>query len=227
MTVIAAVALSDRVIMGCDTATDYGGTFVYSTRGKIGVLSANNGERVLIGAAGNAAAGRMLDRHLTIEATPADPADTAEADRWAGALAEAITEILADAKPPLIAAHTDNADGLDADLLVAWRQHMWLVFAHTAIRPHNGKIAIGSGRDLALGSLITAGRSGRHPEEAVLNAIELACIFDRGCSVDERGPIVHSTVDRAAPYSIADLAEMRRYVDEMRAPQQQARSGLY
>ncbi|MEV0031418.1 hypothetical protein [Nocardia sp. NPDC050793] len=197
MTVIAAMALPlpNRVIMGCDTATDHGGTFVYSKRGKIGVHQASNGERVLIGSAGNASAGRMLDRCLTIEATPEDPDDIDAADRWAGALAEAITGILADANPPLTVSHSDNASGIDADVLVAWRHHVWLLFAHAAIRPTGGIVAIGSGRDIALGSLYTAARSVTNPKGMMADAIELACKFDRGCSVDERGPIVISTVD--------------------------------
>lgn len=195
MTVIAAVALDDRVVMGCDTGTDHDGTFVHTVRGKIGVLHAANGERVLIGSAGHASAGRILGRALTVEATPDDPSDTIAADRWAAAVAEAITGILADANPALTVSNPDHGGDIAASILLAWRQHVWLVFAHVAIRPSDRIIAIGSGRDLALGSLHTGADHFVGPEAAVRFAIGLACRLDRGCSVDERGPLVLSTVD--------------------------------
>jgi ATP-dependent protease HslVU (ClpYQ) peptidase subunit len=196
MTVIAAIATENQVIMGCDTATDHGGTSIYSARGKIGVINASNGERILIGVAGNSAIGPTLDRCLTIESTPDDRDNASDADRWASALAEAITHVLAEANPPLLAQFSDSANGLDGSLLVAWRRHLWLVCAHAAIRPDNGIAAIGSGKDLALGSLHTSGPNGLvHPEVAVSYAIGLACAYDSGCGVDGRGPIVHSTVE--------------------------------
>lgn len=199
MTVIAAYATKDRVIMGCDTATDHAGTSLYSARGKIGVtLSTGTGDRILIGVAGNSAIGPTLDRCLEIEATPGPDCTLDSADLWANHVAQQITQILADANPPLISTQNGSADTFDGNLLLAWNRHVWLVCAHAAIRPENGIAAIGSGRDLALGSLHTTDAYARFtPEYAVHRAVSVACTYDSGCGVDERGPILHSTKEAA------------------------------
>lgn len=193
MTVIAAIATPDRVVMGCDTATDSGGTIVYRADGKITALSVG-AERVLIGSAGNAAIRSILGRHWKLAATPPANAAIAEADEWADAAAEAITEVLATTQPAVTIHHDGSADGLDGCLLLAWRQHLWIIHTHAALRPHDGIAAIGAGKDLALGSLHTSVRAGlSDPAAAMSCAIDLAARFDSGCGIDERGPIIHRT----------------------------------
>lgn len=194
MTVVAAVALSDRVVMGCDTATDHDGTTIYRADGKITVLEVGD-ERVLIGSAGNSAIRSVLSRHWKLTAVPPETAAVAEADEWAAAAAEAITDVLANATPPLLMRHNDSADCLDGCLLLAWRQHLWIIHTHAAFRPHDGVAAIGSGRELAIGSLYTGQALGNPtPVQSVTLAVTLACRHDSGCGIDERGPIIHSTV---------------------------------
>lgn len=179
--------------MGCDTATDQNGTTVYRADGKITVLDVG-GERVLLGSAGNAAIRSVLNRNWKLAGVPKPDATDTEADEWASAGAEAITDILASAQPPLTLRSDGNADSLDGCLLLAWRQHLWIIHTHAALRPY-GIATIGSGKELALGSLHTVARAGLvHPETTVSYAIELATRFDSGCGIDERGPIVYSTM---------------------------------
>jgi ATP-dependent protease HslVU (ClpYQ) peptidase subunit len=193
MTIIAAIATADRVVMACDTATDYSGTAVYKAAGKIGSLHARQEEKVLLAASGSASILPLILRNLKISDTP-DPADYAEADRWADIIAEAITEILASASPPLLTtADTGNASALDGTLVMAWRQHLWWIYTHTADRPHPGVLAIGSGTEVALGSLHTSIALGADPEDAVTQAVVLACRHATGCGIDERGPLIHTT----------------------------------
>ncbi len=196
MTVVAAVALADRVIMGCDTATDNDGTTIYRSDGKILVLlTGDRAERVLIGSAGNAAIRSILARDLKISTPPPDATDQ-EADDWAGTVAETITQVLATTTPPILARHDGGPDHLDGCLLMAWRQHLWIVYTHAALRPRGDIAAIGSGKELALGSLYTVARAGIvHPDACMSYAIELACAYDSGCGIDDRGPIVLSTLD--------------------------------
>lgn len=194
MTVIAAVATDDRVVMACDTAANNDGTAVYKAEGKIAKLRTKQGATVLLAAAGNASLLPALLRRLEINETPGLGADNVEADSWAGGIAEAITTALAEANPSLlVAADTDSAAYLDGTLLMAWHRHLWIVHTHGVIRPYSGIAAIGSGTDVALGCLHTARSVDLAPEAAVSMAVHLACAYADGCRVDERGPLVHAT----------------------------------
>ncbi|PKV80897.1 Ntn hydrolase family protein [Nocardia fluminea] len=194
MTVIAAIATADRVVMGCDTRTDYSGTGIMTVGAKISTLYAPNGDKVLIAAAGNAALRHVVVRGLGIGATP-DPTDIAAADQWADGIAVAAVDGAAEAKPAVLSQSDGYAPSLDGTLLLAWRQHLWWISTHAAMRPHPGIIAIGSGTEVALGSLHTADAFDIEPTFAVDMAVRLACRHAEGCGIDDRGPIIHSTVD--------------------------------
>ncbi|MGS2805346.1 hypothetical protein [Nocardia sp. MW-W600-9] len=195
MTVIAAIATDDRVILGCDTRTSYGSTGIMTVGAKIDTLYAPNGDRVLIAASGDAALRTVAVRGLSVGGTP-HPNNDAGADRWANTMAEAITDGAAAVTPPVLRPAGDHGAGsLDGSLLLAWRHHLWWIFAHTAVRPHPAIMAIGSGTEVALGSLHTSTKVGVDPVEAVALAVRLACRHADGCGIDERGPIIHSTVD--------------------------------
>ncbi|MBF6584413.1 hypothetical protein IU414_06520 [Nocardia farcinica] len=194
MTVIAAVATSDRVVMACDTRYDYSGTGMYGAP-KIRSLAAPNGDTILLAASGNASLLPVVLRSVKPQGTP-DPADTASCDDWANAMAEAITGALNDATPSLIASADGNgAAAIYGTLAIAWRQHLWWVYSHTATRPHPGVLAIGSGTDVALGSLHTSIPLGVNPEKAVDLAVRLACRHADGCGIDDRGPLIYATQD--------------------------------
>lgn len=195
MTVIAALAMEDRVIMGCDTAVNQDGTVVYGSRGKIAVRVLANGERILIGSAGNSAIHAVLARQWTVPPVPLPSANDGDADRWADTCAEEITTLLAEANPPVMQHHSDSATTLDGCLLLAWRQHVWTIYTHSALRPTNSIAAIGSGKELALGYLLAAARYESDPRVSVNAAVEAACAHDGGCGVDDRGPIIHSTLE--------------------------------
>lgn len=193
MTVIAAVATDDRVVMACDTAVDYSGTAIYRAHGKISTLHTPKGEKLLIAASGPAHMLPLIMRNLKIADTP-DPADLAAADKWADAVAEAITDILASANPSLLTtADSGSASTVDGTLVMAWQQHLWWIYTHTADRPHPAILAIGSGTDVALGSLHTSIALGAKPEDAVDLAVRLACRHASSCGIDDRGPMLHTT----------------------------------
>ena len=202
MTVIAAVRTPHRVVMGCDTRTDYSGTGMLIQDSKIGTLIAPNGDRVLIASSGNAAMQRVVQRGLKIDDTP-DASDDTAADLWADAVAVAITDLLADSKPAVVNSGGDEASSIDGTLILAWRQHLWWIFTHSAVRPAGGVLAIGSGVEVALGSLHTAAQADMDPEEAVQLAVRLACRHASGCGMDDRGPLMHYTVDPLVPQQAA------------------------
>ncbi|PSR63986.1 hypothetical protein C8259_09040 [Nocardia nova] len=178
--------------MGCDTASDHNGTALYTRLGKIGGFKTTDGETVLIGGAGHAAIIPTLQRRLTIDGSPREQ-DEIGAEGWASAVAEAITGVLADANPPLLSPAGEHAACLDGILLMAWRQYLWVVQTHSAIRPHDGIAAIGSGRDIALGAMHTALDYEAQPYDAVHSAVRWAAQFDSGCGIDDRGPMLCTT----------------------------------
>lgn len=193
MTVIAAIATDDHVVMACDTAVDYSGTALYRAHGKISTLSTANGEKMLLAASGSASMLPLIMRNLKVSETP-DAADAKAADAWADCVAEAITGVLADASPSMLTtAEGGSSASIDGTLIMAWRQHLWWIYTHTADRVYPGILAIGSGCDVALGSLHTATQLGMQPADAVDLAVRLACRHASGCGIDERGPLLHTT----------------------------------
>ncbi|RBO87040.1 hypothetical protein [Nocardia puris] len=214
MTIIAAYATDDHVVMGCDTASTHDGTFVFrASTAKILTLTTGTGEPVLFGASGHGAILPLLRRNLVLPERPSNR----YVDDWANATAAAITKILATANPPVT--HNDDGAGLDGNILMAWRNRIWLVHAHEALPTHGGIAAIGSGRDLALGAmhayrvtiaigdttqnLIDALGIGRldptqpalpTPAETIVStAVIIAAHLDSGCRLDERGPHIATT----------------------------------
>lgn len=191
MTVIAAFATDDHVVMGCDTRYDYSGTGLYAQHGKIGTLTASDGGEVLIAASGNGSLLSVVLRDLKIDGIP-NPSDPADADRWADAIAVAITDLIADAKPSVLSTN-EGVGHIDGTFVVAWRQYIWWIYTHTAVRVQGPVLAIGSGAEVALGSLNTSIALGAKPEDAVDMAVRLACQYASGCGMDERGPLMHTT----------------------------------
>ncbi|NKS29230.1 hypothetical protein GS534_00610 [Rhodococcus hoagii] len=192
MTVIAAVATPTHVVIGSDIMSDYGGTVIHKAASKVFPVTAGNGERVLFGVAGNSSLGPVIRRHLTIDSTP-EVSDYEGADEWAGSIAEAITGICDSTTPRLTTSCPEGADSLDGVALMAWRQHLWYVFTHTAFRPNGNIAAVGSGDEAARGSMHTALSHGVDADTAVRDAIYRASEINIGCRLDARGPLIHHT----------------------------------
>ncbi|WP_280381048.1 hypothetical protein [Nocardia wallacei] len=142
---------------------------------------------------GDASLVPAVRRAVKLSDTPST-ASASDADAWADAIADGITGALADANPPLVTTGASNsAASIDGTLVLAWRQHLWWIYTHTASRPHSGVLALGTGADVALGSMHTALDLNTEPEHAVELAVRLACRYASGCGVDERGPLMYQT----------------------------------
>lgn len=191
MTIVAAIATKDRVIMGCDTAGELDGLKVYQDS-KIATFPDGSGGQILLGTAGNGAIRSVL-RRGSLRFGDASTARTANPDSWASGIAEQITEILANTNPPLTVSTSDSAGFLDGVILLAWRNRLWIITTHTAIAPADNIAAIGCGAPIALGSLHTATQLGAEPTGAMDTAVRLAARYDSGCAIDSRGPIIHTT----------------------------------
>ncbi|ORL40178.1 hypothetical protein A6F59_16715 [Prescottella equi] len=194
MTIIAAIATDTHVVMGSDIAVDYCGTVIHKAASKVFAVTTVDGERVLFGVAGNGGLGSAIKRSLAIDGTP-DPDDHEAADNWASTVTEAITGICDSTTPRLTTAVDGSSDTLDGAMLMAWRQHLWYVFTHTAFRPNDGVAAVGSGDEAARGSMYTSLSHGADAYTAVHDAVKWASNINIGCRLDDRGPLVSATVD--------------------------------
>lgn len=187
MTVIAAVARDGRVVMAADTATNYVGTRI---DGAVKVRAVDLwGEQVLLAASGNGALLAVIARELpdsddVASHPPAEDVNGSD-QKWADHVATAISEILAEQAPPLL---EDNS--IDGALLVGWRGRIFYVFTHMATFVSGGIAAMGSGTDMAIGVMCAALTRGASPDEAVRDAVMLACHHIEGCGIGDDGPLV-------------------------------------
>ena len=176
MTVIAAWADGTTVFMAADSCVEQNGT-VWSAQ-KTVRMTTGDGKPFLLGWTGDRAAFGLVKHGLTVDLAP-DPNDTEDCDQWALTIAHAITELCADATPAIVD-HTSMA----AQFLLAHAGRLWLLATFEAM-PIDGYMAIGTGRDAALGALHAATSWGLSPEDAVNIAVEAGCAVDVNC----RGPI--------------------------------------
>lgn len=102
------------------------------------------GEQVVFGAAGFAALGPLVCRHVK----SADAPDASDADVWAQAIAEAITGVAVDH----LLIDGDDDGRADMAILMAWRDRLWTVSHHLAI-PIPTYMAVGSGAAVAMGAM--------------------------------------------------------------------------
>jgi len=180
MTVVAAIARNGHVVMAADRQTSYQQQAVYGAK-KIRRLTAGSGE-VLIAASGNGALPNVVARHCKLDHAPDAGATLSELQEWADVVAEAATEVLANAQPPLL-----EQGSIDGTLLLAARGHLFYLFTHQAAHAADGVAALGSGSEVALGAMHAALRHGDEPLDAVLLGVELGCTFMDGCGFGPGG----------------------------------------
>lgn len=200
MTVVAAIALDGRVVMAADTVSQYQGTLVQGAH-KIRRLQAGDTE-VLLSGSGNGAIVQLAERLLKIEATPGPQADEQNWDDWAAVVASAISEILAEIRPPVTTSTSESQTFIDGAYLLGTAGRLWYLFTHQALRVIDGIAALGSGSDLALGVLSSveaveesqvpgSATSDRPTPEALASAaVRVACRFDPHCAIGSGGPQV-------------------------------------
>ena len=154
MTVIAGYVdrESGRVHLAADSAA-VAGDGLTLRKTKIHHLRVGVDDEAVIGCAGFAALGHLLQAHLKLDAAPLDESDAAT---WAQATAEAITEIALDHH--LI----DRDDDGRADLacLLAWHGQFWAV-SHDLAVPVEQYHAVGHGAAVAMGAMwaLASGRA--------------------------------------------------------------------
>ena len=177
MTVIAAIATVDRVLMAADSRISQRTTRIGNTEKIIRKTTPNGGEYLL------AVAGRLsllsIARHsLTIEDIPDQRSDE-DCDAWAYAVACALAELAVDAKPPVL----DEHGSVDGEALLACGSRLWLLDGQSVTRIRDS-YAIGSGAPEARGALYVISRfHGEYsdPASALAVAVGAACDLDLAC----------------------------------------------
>lgn len=189
MTIIAAVPTHDGVFMASDSQLTRGDSIVAQVA-KVVNKQAGNRE-VLLGVAGNYRLFSLACHALQLSDAP-NPHDEPSCDSWAHAVAVALAELAAEAKPPVL----DDGQ-VDGEALLAFDRHLWLLNGQSAIRMDK-PCAIGSGAAEARGALHAVGAgTERHvdPAWALAVAAQAAIDLDPNCG----GPLVlvKTQADRA------------------------------
>jgi hypothetical protein len=199
VTVIAALADGHTVWMAADTATNYQGTYVPSSRKIIRVEFPNDGAQVLLAASGDGgilpvAARIIRGTGAGDDPHPLNPSNWEDLDVWATEVAETITRGLADVTPPLTCSRGEGSSpGMDGAFLLAHAGRLWYLFTHQANRVTDGIAVLGAGADYALGYLECATdwphEENIPPERIVRDAVAATCTRIPYCHAPN-GPLV-------------------------------------
>lgn len=186
MTVIAAVARAGRVVIATDdTMTQDGMPWPGPVKVRR-ITCTGSPVEILVAAAGAAELLTYWWTHHTVRAPGKD------LDAWAQAIAEEITIAAGAMNPSCLVGGSspDERGALDGVLLLGHAGRVWLIDANMAVLVPDGVIAVGSGRQVAIGALHAALAHGAEPRDAVCQAVQLAVRFDDGCGLLGPGPVV-------------------------------------
>jgi ATP-dependent protease HslVU (ClpYQ) peptidase subunit len=175
VTVIAAVPSPDGVFIATDSQLTRGANIVAQVA-KVVTKTAGDAE-VLIAVAGSYRLFSLACHALQLSDAP-NPDDERSCDSWAHAVAVALAELAAEAKPPVL----DDGQ-VDGEALLAFDRHLWLLNGQSAIRMDK-PCAIGSGSPEARGALHAVGAgTERHvdPAWALAVAVQAAIDLDPNC----------------------------------------------
>ena len=178
MTIIVAIPTKDGVFIGADSQVTRGDSILAATVKIITKQCADH--EVLIAATGNHGLSSLARHGLTLPDAP-DPADADGCDGWAYAVACALAELAAEAKPPVL------DDGhVDGEALLAFDSHLWLLNGQCALRLTE-PFAIGSGAPEARGALhvvahmLPSDAPDAEPGWAIVAAVRAAIDLDPNC----------------------------------------------
>lgn len=177
MTVACALARDGHVWMAADSLTNVYDRPIVGGATKIRRLTTRAADgQVLIATSGDAALLPTITRHLTVESLPR----AEDAQQWAEAIAEAISDIAHDHR-------IVNDSGTDGTVLLAATGHLWTM-NDAAVAHADGVAAIGSGEGPAIGAIdamlrnLDAPLNGHAATNIVRAAAEIACTRDRYCA---------------------------------------------
>lgn len=174
MTVIVAIPMDDRVFIGADSQV----TRYDSVLGEVDkiVVKPCGTSKALIATTGNQRLFALACHALGLPEAP-DAADSVGCDGWAFAVACALAELAADAKPPVL----DDGQ-VDGEALLAFDRHLWLLNGQCAMRM-TGAFAIGSGAPEARGALHAISHlvPDAEPVLRIASAVTAAIDLDRNC----------------------------------------------
>lgn len=174
MTVIVAIPAGEGVFIGADSRCTRGDSILadvdkiaFKQCGTLQALIATTGNQRLF----------ALACHALKLPDPPDLTDPASCDGWAFAVACALAELAADARPPVL-----DEGQVDGEALLAIGDHLWLLNGQCAMRIE-APFAIGSGAPEARGALHAVSHlvPGADPALRIATAVDAAIDLDRNC----------------------------------------------
>jgi ATP-dependent protease HslVU (ClpYQ) peptidase subunit len=191
LTVVAALADGQRVVMAADTASNYAGTQIQGARKIRRVEFPTGGGGMLVAGSGSGAIFAVL-AGLDVEAMPPTGDSAAVWDAWAERVASTFTNRLTTMTPPLLRSTEGGGQQIDGAFLLGAGGRLWYLFTHQAVPVPDGIAALGSGGDLALGVLNSTDLRAVPLQVPVVRAVEVACKYDPYCAVTADGPVVET-----------------------------------
>lgn len=183
MTVIAAIPTADGVLVAADSVLMRRETVIGTVRKIHRLLVGPKYDRnALLAVSGSNALSELAYSRLHENAEMLDcayPDDPAQTDHWAHQVAIKLAKIAHTAEPPL----TVDDGEMDGEALLAFGSRLWLLSGQSAV-PITAPFAIGSGADVARGSLYASaelGLVGTYPHDALRLAVRAAMELNAYC----------------------------------------------
>lgn len=171
VTTAVAIARDGVVVMAADSLTNlYERPLPGSARKIVTVPVGDTAANALIAVCGDGALADILRSDLHLDAAPTDDHD--DEQRWASAVARAITDLARDAGV------VDNGH-LDGTLMLGYRGRLWIITHAQAIPVLDGLAAIGSGEGVAMGAAHVLLQLGGRLTEVATEAIVIASRYDK------------------------------------------------
>lgn len=170
MTTVAALARDGHVVMAADSLINVYERPIPGGARKIRRIKVGDGE-ILVAASGNSGLMAVAGSLLHVDAEPAEGADP---QPWAEAIAVAATQLAMDQSL------LDHGT-MDGCLLLGWRGRLWTISHATAIPHDDGIAALGSGEGMAIGAIdaLLAACPDMPPQQVVARAVDIAIKRDK------------------------------------------------
>lgn len=150
MTIVAAVSDGRTVWMGSDSGSECDG--LLTTVKKVHRLTTADRREVLVGFAGDRAAGSLFRSHVSIGGTP-DPTSLPDCESWAQTLAEAWASVVDDANlGPYVLGDSRDSPTINGMALLSFGGRIFRISTNCAIAIEQDHAAIGSGSAYAYGA---------------------------------------------------------------------------
>ena len=189
MSVVVAIRENGKIYMGADSQVTKGGTRVtLKNPNNYKIWKVDGGEHCLMGQVGNLRDGNVIRLMRDVFDDYDEFYERVNYRFVVKYLVPEIIKSLRDAK--YIKVTDEYVDSLDSSFLFAYRDKLFLINSDLAVIEVNDYVAIGSGADQAIGSLLST--EGQSPKRRIVKAIKASA----ACDIYVDYPIILTDTDK-------------------------------